>query len=238
MERSVQYARERFFNGEEFQDLADVRDQAQRWCRDVAGLWIHGTTYRKPLVVFQNEERQALLPWDGEPYEMADWREAKVHQDHHIQCLQSPYSVPSTLCPRGQKVEVRVDSKPVRIYHWGQLIKTHVRQPRGGRATNLADHPAELSAYTTRAPDRIKANAKELGSSWLSSLTGSSRARCRGPKSGRATSCCVWASATPPSGWTPPAVGPWMWTSSTCAAWNASWCKPSRRRPPRSRPCR
>ena len=78
VERGVPYARERFFKGGEFRDLADVRDQAQRWCRDVAGLRIHGTTRRKPLVVFQDEERQALLPWDGEPYEIADWRDAMV----------------------------------------------------------------------------------------------------------------------------------------------------------------
>ena len=71
----------------------------------MAGLRIHGTTRRKPLVVFQDEERQALLPWDGEAYEIADWREAKVHQDHHIQCRQALYSVPSSLCPPGQKVE-------------------------------------------------------------------------------------------------------------------------------------
>ena len=163
VERGVPYARERFFKGGEFTDLADVRIKAQRWCSQVAGLRIHGTTRRQPLVVFQDEERQSLIPWDGQPYEIADWREAKVHQDHHIQCHQALYSVPSTLCPPGQKVEVRVDSKLVRIYHRGQLIKTHVRQPKGGRATDPNDYPAELSAYTTRAPDGIKAKAAELG---------------------------------------------------------------------------
>ena len=163
VERGVPYARERFFKGGEFHNLADVREQARRWCLDVAGLRIHGTTRRKPLVVFQDEERQALLPWDGEAYEIADWREAKVHQDHHVQCRQALYSVPSGLCPPGRKVEVKVDSKLVRIYHRGQLIKTHLRQPRGGRATDPEDYPAELSAYTTRAPDRIKSKAAELG---------------------------------------------------------------------------
>ena len=163
VERGVPYARERFFKGGEFRDLADVREQSRRWCRDVAGLRIHGTTRRKPLVVFQDEERQALLPWDGAAYEIADWREAKVHQDHHIQCRLALYSVPSSLCPPGQRVEVKVDSKLVRIYHRGQLIKTHVRQPRGGRATDPEDYPAELSAYTTRTPDRIKSKAAGLG---------------------------------------------------------------------------
>ena len=40
-------------------------------------------------MVFQDEERDTLLPWDGEPYEIADWRTAKVHPDHHIQCQQA-----------------------------------------------------------------------------------------------------------------------------------------------------
>ena len=163
VERGVPYVRERFFKGGDFRDLDDVREQAVRWCRDVAGLRIHGTTRRKPLVVFQDEERCALIPWDGQPYEIADWRDAKVHQDHHIQCGQTLYSVPYSLCPPGQKVEVMVDSKLVRIYHRGQLIKTHLRQPKGGRATDPEDYPAELSPYTTRAPDGIKSRAATLG---------------------------------------------------------------------------
>ena len=163
VERSVQYARERFFKGGEFRDLADVRDQAQRWCRDVAGMRIHGTTRRQPLQVFLDEERQALLPWDGEPYEVTHWRSAKVHTDHHVACQYALYSVPSTLCPPGQQVEVGLGLKLVRIFHKGQLVKVHPRQPRGGRATDPADYPAELPAYTLRAPDGIKRKARELG---------------------------------------------------------------------------
>ena len=117
VERGIQYVRERFFKGGDFRDLAHLRGEAACWCRDVARLRIHGTTRRKPLLVFQDEERHALIPWDGEPYEISDWRNAKVHQDHHIQCLQALYSVPSRLCPPGQKVEIRVDSKLVHIYH-------------------------------------------------------------------------------------------------------------------------
>ncbi|MDE2842783.1 MAG: IS21 family transposase [Chloroflexota bacterium] len=163
VERSVQYARERFFKGGDFKDLFDVRNQAQRWCRDVAGLRIHGTTRRQPLQVFLDEERQALLPWDGVPYEVTHWRTAKVHTDHHVACQYALYSVPSTLCPPGQQVEVGLGTKLVRIFHRGQLVKVHPRQPKGGRSTDTADYPAELSAYTLRAPDAIKRKAAEQG---------------------------------------------------------------------------
>ena len=187
-----------------------------------AGLRIHGTTRRQPLVAFQDKERQALLPWDGSPYEIADWRHAKVHQDHHIQCLQALYSVPASLCPPGQKVEVRVDSKLVHIYHRGRLLKTHVRQPRGGRSTDPADYPAELSAYTTRAPDRIKNSARELGPSvaefadrlleghlpWAKLRQGHNLLRLdeRYTAQGLDAACHKG----------------WRWTSSTSGAWSAS----------------
>jgi transposase len=80
----VPYARERLFKGGQFRDLADLRAQARRWCLEVAGQRVHGTTRRLPLVVFQEEERGQLLPYDGEPYAIPDWRPATVHPDHRI----------------------------------------------------------------------------------------------------------------------------------------------------------
>ena len=163
VERSVQYARERFFKGGEFRDLAHLRSEADRWCRDVAGMRIHGTTRRQPLQVFLDEERHALLSWDGEPYELTHWRTAKVHADHHVACQYALYSVPSTLCPPGQQVEVGLGPKLVRIFHRGQLIKVHPRPPRGGRSTAPADYPAARSAYTLRAPAGRTRRAAEQG---------------------------------------------------------------------------
>jgi hypothetical protein len=43
---------------------------------NVAGQRVHGTTRQLPLVAFQEEEQQALLAWDPEPYEAPDWRRA------------------------------------------------------------------------------------------------------------------------------------------------------------------
>ena len=125
VERGVQYVRERFFKGSDFKDLAHLRDEAARWCRDVAGLRTHGTTRRQPLQVFVDEELRILAPWDGEPYEVTDWRTAKVHPDHHVACQYALYSVPSALCPPGQRVEIGLDAKLVRIYHQGRLVKVH-----------------------------------------------------------------------------------------------------------------
>ena len=163
VERGVQYVRERFFRGSNFASLEEMRLAARRWCRDVAGMRVHGTTRRRPLQVFRDEERQALVPWDGEPYE--------GHSLAHCQGpSRSPRGLPVrpllgavVLCPPGQRVEIGLGSKLVRIYHRGRLLKLHPRQPRGGRSTDAADYPAELTPYTLRAPDRIKRDAAEYG---------------------------------------------------------------------------
>jgi transposase len=163
VERGIQYLRERFFKGGRFRDLDDCREQAERWCRDVAGLRVHGTTRQLPLEVFEAEEQAKLLPYDGVVYDVPTWKEVTVHPDHHVSFGQALYSVPSTTCPPGTKLEVRGDRGLVKLYRKGELVKVHPRQHRGGRATDPDDYPAEKTAYALRAPDRIVRRASELG---------------------------------------------------------------------------
>lgn len=162
-ENGVGFVKERFFKGGEFHGLADLRLQARHWCLETAGQRVHGTTHRLPLVVFQEEEQAKLLPWGGEPYDVPDWRRVTVHPDHHIAYRYALYSAPSTTCPPGTKLEVRGDSKLVRLYRRGELIKVHPRKPRGGRSTDPEDYPKELTAYTLRSPNYMHRQLAELG---------------------------------------------------------------------------
>ena len=163
VERGIPYARERFFKGGQFHGLSDMRAQAHRWCLEVAGQRVHGTTRRLPLVVFREEEQAKLLPWNGEPYDVPDWHKATVHQDHHIYYRYALYSAPYSTCPPGTKLEVRGDSKLVTLYRRGELVKVHPRQPRGGRATDPDDYPPERTAYTLRSPNYLRHRSAELG---------------------------------------------------------------------------
>lgn len=163
VERGVQYARERFWKGGAFRDLADARQQAARWCREVAGQRVHGTTRQVPLVVFADAERQQLLPYDGVPYDVPRWRTVTVHVDHHVSVRYALYSAPSTTCPPGTRLEARADRDLVRLYRRGELVKTHPRQPAGGRSTDPADYPAERATYAQRAAAPLLAQAQALG---------------------------------------------------------------------------
>ena len=47
----------------------------------------------------------------------------------------------------------------------GELVKVHLRQPRGGRSTDPEDYPPELTAYTMRSPNYLRQQSAKLGES-------------------------------------------------------------------------
>ena len=163
VERGVQYVRERFFKGGCFRDLEDCREQAERWCREVAGLRVHGTTRKLPREVFEADEQAKLQPYDGVLYDVPLWKEVTVHPDHHVSFGQALYSVSSTTCPPKTKLEVRGDRELVKFYKRGELLKVHPRQPRGGRSTDPDDYPPEKTTYALRSTDGVVRRAATLG---------------------------------------------------------------------------
>jgi hypothetical protein len=161
VENQVAYVRESWFDGERFEDLEHARRDALRWCRDVAGARIHGTTREVPRDVFEREEKALMRPAPTERFDVPHWCDAKVHPDHHVQVLKSLYSVPTRYI--GKKVRVRADTRMVRIYLGAELIKTHPRVPPGKRSTDPNDHPQGTSDYAMRSVDALIARAKERG---------------------------------------------------------------------------
>jgi transposase len=161
VERMVQYVRNNFFAGEDFADLADAQAHAETWCRDKAGQRIHGTTCARPAVVFAEAEAALLLAAPAAPYAVPIYAEVKVHRDYHVQVGKALYSIPEHY--RGQTLSARADGELVKLFHRGQLIKTHPRQPPGGRSTDPVDLPAEKTAYAMRDLARLIATATGHG---------------------------------------------------------------------------
>jgi hypothetical protein len=161
VERMVQYVRGNFFAGEEFLDLADAQARAEAWCADKAGQRIHGTTCARPAQVFAEREAALLLPAPTAIYQVPIYAQVKVHRDYHAQVGNALYSIPEHL--RGQTLSARADGELVKMYHRGQLVKTHPRQPAGGRSTDPADLPAEKTGYAMRDLARLIATAAGHG---------------------------------------------------------------------------
>jgi len=161
VENQVAYVRESWFDGETFTSLGDSRESAESWCRDVAGARVHGTTRKVPREEFELVEKAAMLPPPTEPFDVPIWTTAKVHPDHHVEVARALYSVPSIY--RCHRVRVRADRSLVRIYAGTALVKTHARQPPGGRSTDPSDYPVGKSAYALRNVDALLKTAQGKG---------------------------------------------------------------------------
>jgi transposase len=161
VERTVPFVRQSFFAGETFVDLADAQRRAEQWCRERAGMRVHGTIAARPAEVFRVEEQPVLRPAPASPYDVPIYTTAKVHRDHHIEVARALYSIPGNLI--GSRVEVRADRSLVRVFARGQLVKVHPRQAPGGRSTDPADLPAERTAYAMRDLDHLRRIAASHG---------------------------------------------------------------------------
>lgn len=161
VERMVQYVRNNFFAGEDFAGLVDAQARAETWCAQKAGQRIHGTTCARPAVVFAETEAALLLTAPQAPYQVPIYAQVKVHRDFHVQVGKALYSLPEHY--RGQTISARADGELVKMYHRGQLVKTHPRQPPGGRSTDPVDLPADKTGYAMRDLTRLIGTAAGHG---------------------------------------------------------------------------
>jgi hypothetical protein len=163
VERTVRYARDDFFKGERFGSVGEAREAAVRWCREVAGARVHGTTRRAPLVHFEEEELPVLLPAPEEPYDVPVWTTAKVGRDHCVTVQHALYSVPQD--HRGKMLRVRVDRATVKLYLGAVFVKAHPRVAAGTVHIDPADLPMGTAELATRDGAALQRKAEALGSS-------------------------------------------------------------------------
>ncbi len=163
VERTVRYARDDFFRGERFGTLLDARESAARWCREVAGVRVHGTTRREPLQHFEKEELPVLLPAPNEPYDVPHWTTLKVGRDHCVTVEHALYSVPQD--HRRQELRVRVDRATVKLYRGAVFLKAHPRVAEGEAQIDPADLPAGTAELATRDGAALRRKAEAMGPS-------------------------------------------------------------------------
>lgn len=167
VERQMPYVRDSYWRGREFGSPKHMDTDAVRWCLSVAGLRIHGTTRQRPLEHFEHEEKASLEPLPRERWEAASWQTAKIGMDCHASVGGSFYSVPFKYA--GRALNARVTDKTVQFYSGEDLVKTHAKATTR-RKTDLADLPAEKTAFYARNPEWCFAKATEIGPAALAAV--------------------------------------------------------------------
>ena len=162
----VHYVKRNFLGGREPTTLQQANRDVQRWCLTTAGERVHGTTREQPLARFATEQK-LLQPLAGAPYDLAIWKQVKVHRDCHIVFDNAYYSTPFRWV--GQPLWVRGGTHTVHLYTQDyQLVATHDRAHTAGqRVTNVAHLPVEKVAGLVLTRENCREQATVVGPSTL-----------------------------------------------------------------------
>jgi hypothetical protein len=174
--------------GQRFETLPAAQAYLDRWEEHWADTRIHGTTKRQVAAMFA-EEKPALQPLPVEPFRYYQYVERAVHMDGCVEVEAAYYSAPPGWI--GRRVQVQWDQRHIRLLdpQTGQLLREHLRQPRGThrilpedrqqktplttqqllrRADNASDR---IGLFCDDAPTRTSRGATHSRHSWLSKNT-------------------------------------------------------------------
>ena len=162
VERGVQYVKGSFLAGRSFRGLVEANGEAVDWVVDHAGVRVHGTTQEVPIHVFEARERPALLPLPSSPFDLVEWKQAKLHPDCHVVFARSYYSAPHPFI--GERLWLRATSRVVQVFRDHKLVATHGRALRPGqRVTNPAHLPPKKVRYLMQTPTWCRERASQVG---------------------------------------------------------------------------
>jgi len=120
----------------------------------VADTRIHGTTRKQVVKVFEEVERESLLPLPVSHFPFFQEAQRSVHRDGHVEVGKAYYSVPPEYL--GWRLWVRWDSRTVRIFDKNmQQITMHLKREPGKFSTRSEHIASRKIAYVER------------GTSWL-----------------------------------------------------------------------
>jgi transposase len=159
VESGVGHAQKTPLKGLRFETLEEAQTYLDRWEERWADTRIHGTTKRQVAVMFA-EERPALLGLPIVPFRYYQYGERSVHLDGCVEVEAAYYSAPPGWI--GRRLRVQWDSRQVRLLDpkTGQLVREHLRAPRGGHRIKDDDR----SAKTPLGTQHLLCRADKAGS--------------------------------------------------------------------------
>jgi len=159
----VHYVKRNFLGGRAPTLITQANQDVRQWCLTSAGQRIHGTTKVPPLHRFQTAELPQLKPLPPTPYDLATWKQVRLHRDCYVVFEQAFYSAPFRLI--GQRLWVRGASQDVRIYTMSyDLVATHPRAQQPGERHTHPDHlPPEKVPGVLWSRELCRAMAAEIG---------------------------------------------------------------------------
>ena len=113
-------------------------------------------------VLFEQLDKPALRPLPVDAYEYAEWKQARVHIDYHVEVQGHYYSVPHALIKK--QVDVRITANIIECFYRGRRIASHRRSHHKGRHTTVTAHMPEAHRQAGEwSPQRLERWAASIG---------------------------------------------------------------------------
>jgi transposase len=147
VEAGVGHAKKTPLRGLRFESLDEAQAYLDRWEAHWADTRVHGTTKRQVAAMFA-EEQPALGPLPLEPFRYYRFGVRTVHLDGCVEVEAAYYGTPPGWI--GRRVDVQWKDLFVRLLDptTGQLLREHVRAPRGWHRIADADRPRRTPLKT------------------------------------------------------------------------------------------
>lgn len=147
VESGIGHTQKTPLRGMRFETLEEAQAYLDRWDARWADTRIHGTTKRQVAAMFA-EEQPALGPLPLEPFRYYRFGARTVHLDGCVEVDAAYYGAPPGWI--GRRVDVQWNDLHVRLLDpkTGQLLREHVRAPRGWHRIEDADRPTRTPPKT------------------------------------------------------------------------------------------
>lgn len=162
VESGIKYIKSAFQPLRHFKSLQDANRQLKSWVLGDAGNRKHGTTFKKPLDVFEDTEKSALKALPETKPEIASWHKVKLYKDCHVRFEKIKYSAPFHLYH--EHLWLQATASLIRIYHDNKLVSVHPRGFTEGAFVTKNEHlPPEAKYYFEKNPESCLDESKTIG---------------------------------------------------------------------------
>ena len=147
VESGIGHTQKTPLRGMRFETLDEAQTYLDRWDARWADTRIHGTTKRQVAAMFA-EEQPMLGPIPLEPFRYYRFGVRTVHLDGCVEVDAAYYGAPPGWI--GRRVDVQWNDLHVRLLDpkTGQLLREHLRAPRGWHRIADGDHPKRTPPKT------------------------------------------------------------------------------------------
>jgi transposase len=120
----------------------------------------YGGASRRDL--FARFDRPMLQPLPADRFVHADWLQARLNIDYHVEVDHHYYSAPYQLLH--ELLDVRLSATTVELFHRGSRLWVHARSYLAGRHTTVPEHmPKSHRAHLEWSPSRLIAWGATIG---------------------------------------------------------------------------